>query len=172
MSDKARRAWTLAVVAVAAVGTGYGLRSAFPPYMIVTTPVVIDEALWRAAISGPPMAGLFAIIAAIIAFTPAMRSTAIARENAAREQWWNRAKWALDLAGSDDQDDREVANAALKALLPEGTRVEGAMIIRTIENLQRPVGVDTNVVTTETRTVRRVAAWLRSFTSRSTTDAG
>lgn len=172
VSVEVRRAWTYAVVAVTALGVGYGLRAAFPPYLVVTTPVVIDEDLWRAVISGPPAAGAFAVLAAIIAFTPAILSTRVARQNAVREQWWNHALWALDLAGSDDQDNREVANDALQALLEEATPIEGKLIFRTIENLQRPVGVDMQQVTAENRKVGRVASWLEKFVSRTSTDAG
>ncbi|WP_298877296.1 hypothetical protein [uncultured Microbacterium sp.] len=160
MSVRARRGWALAGVILASGGVGYGLRSAFPPYPALTTPVVIDEALWRAILSGPPMAGVFAVIAAVIAFTPAIRSTKIARENAAREQWWNRAQWALGLAASDDQEDREVANDALQALLEDATPTEGKMIYRTIKNLQRPAAVDTPAIATENRPRRKVIRWL------------
>ncbi|MBB3159536.1 hypothetical protein FHS07_003271 [Microbacterium proteolyticum] len=111
--SKKRWAAVITVIVVASGGVGYGLRSAFPPYPAFSTPVVMDEALWLAMVSGPPMAGLFAIVAAAIAFYPAYRSTRIARENAAREQWWKRAEWALGQAGSDNQTDREVANDAL-----------------------------------------------------------
>lgn len=160
MSARARRSWALAGIILASGGIGYGLRSTFPPYPALTTPVVIDEALWRAILSGPPIAGVFAVIAAVIAFTPAIRSTKIARENAAREQWWNRAQWALGLAASDDQEDREVANDALQALLEDATATEGKMIYRTIKNLQRPPAVDTPAIATENRPRRKVIRWL------------
>lgn len=101
------------------------------------------------------MAGVFAVIAAVIAFTPAIRSTKIARENAAREQWWNRAQWALGLAASDDH-----ANDALQALLEDATPTEGKMIYRTIKNLQRAPTVDTPAIATENRPRRKVIRWL------------
>ncbi|MDQ1075076.1 MULTISPECIES: hypothetical protein [Microbacterium] len=54
MSPELQRNLTAAVLVIASLGIGYGLRSAFPPYEVITTPVVIDEALWRAMLSGPP----------------------------------------------------------------------------------------------------------------------
>lgn len=99
-------------------------------------PVVLDDPFWRAFWSGPPAAGIFAVLAAAIAFYPAFRSTHIAKENAAREQWWNRAEWALQLATSDRQTDREVAKDALIALSAEATELESGMIIRVVLNSQ------------------------------------
>lgn len=159
--SKKRWALVIAVIVVASGGIGYGLRSAFPPYPAFSTPVVMDEALWRAMVSGPPMAGLFAIVAAAIAFYPAYRSTRIARENAAREQWWKRAEWALGQAGSDNQTDREVANDALVALLSDATETEGAMIVRTIENLQGAGAVDTEAGSAETSSRWRWLPWVK-----------
>lgn len=87
MSVRGRRIAQLVSVGVVAAGVGFGARSLLPPFA--------DDPFWRAFWSGPPMAGLFAIVAAAVAFYPAYRSTLIARENAAREQWWKRAEWAL-----------------------------------------------------------------------------
>lgn len=117
------------VAGVVAAIIGALIRGLFPPFGL-------DDAFWRAFWSGPPAAGLFAIVAAIVAFFPAYRSTRIARATAAREQWWNRAEWALGLAVSDAKVDREVANSALEALSGEATEMEFKMILRVIENLQ------------------------------------
>lgn len=121
-----------AVLLGAAVGAV--VRGFFPPF-------VLDEPFWRDFWSGPPVAGLFAVCAATIAFFPACRATRIAGASAAREQWWKRAEWALGQASSDSQVDREVANDALQALLATATRTEASMILRTLENLQHG-GVD------------------------------
>ncbi|WP_431796621.1 hypothetical protein, partial [Microbacterium enclense] len=64
------------------------------------------------------------------------------------------------LAASDDQEDREVANDALQALLEDATPTEGKMIYRTIKNLQRPAAVDTPAIATENRPRRKVIRWL------------
>lgn len=79
----------VAVFCVAAGAAGAVLRGLLPPF-------VVDAPFWRAFLSGPPAAGLFAVLAAGIAFYPACRSTRIARENVAREQWWNRASLSED----------------------------------------------------------------------------
>jgi len=133
-----KRKWAaiIAVIVVVSGGVGYGLRSAFPPYPAFSTPVVMDEQLWRAMISGPPMAGVFAVLAALIAFTPAIRAASIARESSAREQWWKRAEWALNQAGSSNELDREIANDALRALSEDATQVELDMIWRTLTSFQ------------------------------------
>lgn len=148
-----RRGWLLGGVAVGSAILGGLLRGFMPPF-------VLDEPFWRDFWSGPPAAGLFAVVAAVIAFYPAFRSTLIARENAAREQWWKRAEWALGLAGSDSQTDREVANDALVALLNDATETEGKMIYRTIENLQTSGDVDTKNKSAE-NSRRRLFQWHR-----------
>lgn len=102
----------------------------------VVWPWSVGDDFWFAFWTGAPMAGILAIIAALIAFGPAYRSTRIAQENGAREQWWNRAQWALEMAASSRQSDREVANEALLALSAEATPMELAMITKTIAQLQ------------------------------------
>jgi hypothetical protein len=153
MIVRGKRVAQLAGLAVVAAGVGFGARSLLPPFA--------DDPFWRAFWSGPPIAGLFAIVAAAVAFFPAYRSTLIARENAAREQWWKRAEWALGQAGSDNQTDREVANDALVALLNDATETEGAMIYRTIENLQDASGVDTEPESAETSSKWRWLPWVK-----------
>jgi hypothetical protein len=127
---------THAGIAVVAFVAGACLRGLWPPF-------VLDDPFWRAFWSGPPVAGLFAVAAAAVAFYPAFQSTRIVRENAARDQWWKRAEWALGLAGSDTHADREVASDALTALSGGATDVEGKMIFRTLAILQDRERVDT-----------------------------
>lgn len=138
-TGRGKRVASYAAVAFAAalVGALLGafVRGLFPPF-------VLDDPFWRDFWSGPPAAGLFAVLAAVIAFFPAYRSTRIARDNAEREQWWNRAEWALARADSDKQLDREVANTALVALSEEASKLEFDMIYRVIENLQGESAVD------------------------------
>jgi hypothetical protein len=154
MSERARRVVQFVGVGLLAAGVGFGVRSVLPPF-------VLDDPFWRAFWSGPPVAGLFAVVAAGVAFFPAFWSALIARENAAREQWWKRAEWALGQAGSDKQTDREVANVALVALLKEATEAEGAMIYRTIENLQGEGGVDSQPGSAETSSRWRWLPWVK-----------
>lgn len=154
MTGRGRRVGQFTAVGVGAAIVGAGVRSVLPPF-------VLDDPFWRDFWSGPPVAGLFAIVAAAVAFFPAYRSTLIARENAAREQWWKRAEWALGQAGSDNQTDREVANDALVALLNDATETEGAMIYRTIENLQDASGVDIGPESAETSSKWRWLPWVK-----------
>ena len=148
MSEWSKRIWTFV-----AVGAGCAVLGGIIGYVVrgLQAPFVVDDLFWRDVLTGPPIAGLFAVIAAAVAFFPACRSTAIARASAAREQWWKRAEWALGLAGSDDQTDREVANDALNALLNDATETEGRMILRTIQNLQSSGSMDTTVEPAENR---------------------
>ncbi|WP_417556069.1 hypothetical protein [Microbacterium sp.] len=138
-------------IGVPAVIAGALIRGLFPPF-------VLDDPFWRDFWSGAPTAGLFAVLAAGIAFFPAYRSTRVARENAAREQWWNRAEWALKQAASDKQVDREVANSALVALSNDATELEFKMIINVIENLQNPL-VDNASDSSEDGIGRRWLPW-------------
>lgn len=155
MSGRAKPVCTFIGLFSAAAGAilGYVLRGFQPPF-------VVDDLFWRDVLTGPPIAGVFAVVAAAVAFFPAYRSTAIAHANAVREQWWKRAEWALGLAGSDDLTDREVANDALNALLDEATATEGRMIIRTIQNLQSRATMDTLPEATENGR-RRWFPWSR-----------
>ncbi|WP_050723405.1 hypothetical protein [Microbacterium sp. GCS4] len=139
-----RRHSLIPIIATAAVSLMIGalIRGALPPF-------VLDDPFWRAFWSGPPMAGLLAVVAATVAFYPAYRSTRIARENSAREQWWKRAEWALGRAASNRQIDREVANDALAALVKDATETEAQMILRTIANLQSSGAMDTRGTATD-----------------------
>jgi hypothetical protein len=147
-SRPAERRWWLGLGVLGGLILGAAIRGLLPPF-------VLDDAFWRAFWSGPPVAGLFAVVAATIALYPSIRSVSIARENAAREQWWNRAEWALGLATSDRQSDREVANDALVALLDEATETEGKMLFRTIVNLQSGATVDSQPTTAQNGRKRR-----------------
>ncbi|MFB2580928.1 hypothetical protein ACEXQD_06725 [Herbiconiux sp. P15] len=134
---------------------GFSVRSFLPPF-------VVDDDLWREMLVGPPLAGAFAVVAASIAFFPAFRSARIAQDNAAREQWWKRAEWALARADSTNHTGREVANDALTALSDEATETEFAMVVRTINNLQDLVDLDTTTEPRENGGWRRLVPWVNS----------
>lgn len=144
---------SLVVAGVVGLVVGALLRGLLPPF-------VLDNEFWRDFWSGPPVAGLFALAAATVAFYPAHRSTFIAREASEREQWWNRAEWALGMASSDSQTNREVGNGALKTLLESATETEAKMIVVTIENLQGASSMDTPSDTSDNRSWRRWVPWL------------
>lgn len=148
MSERARRRWLVGMGVLGGLVLGFVIRGLLPPF-------VLDDPFWRAFWSGPPVAGLFAIVAAAVALYPSIRTLGVARENAAREQWWNRAEWALGLATSDTQSDREVANDALVALLDDATETEGKMLFRTLVNLQSSANVDITPTTKDNGRKRR-----------------
>lgn len=103
-------------ILVGAVGRGF-----FPPF-------VLDDPFWRAFWSGAPAAGIFALAGAGVAFAAAAISARISRRNALRDQWWQRAEWALTQAMSGDPAAVDVGIAALEVLTAEATPTEGDMI--------------------------------------------
>lgn len=115
-----RRSILVALLIGAVVGViGRGL---FPPF-------VIDNELAREFVTGPGIAGLFALAAAIVAFFAAGRGSRIAREAAIRTAWWERTRWALDLALSNTDDAKTDAGlAAAQLLSEEGTPLESTMV--------------------------------------------
>ncbi len=56
------------------------------------------------------------MVAACIAFLAASRSVRGQRETARKQQWWDRARWALDLTLSEESLRREVGIGVLDAL--------------------------------------------------------
>lgn len=118
-----------ALTVLAACVIGFLLRGLLPA-------VVPDDAFWRAFWTGPPMAGILAVIAALIAFNPARRASRIAQETAARQAWWDRAEWALNLAGSSERPARLAGFRALSALADEATSTELQMIAGLIEAVE------------------------------------
>ena len=122
MSVSQRRVAQFTGVGLLGVGVGVGVRSLLPPF-------VLDEPFWRTFWSGPPVAGLFAVVGALIAYAAAVVGAQAARRSARRQEWWDRAEWALDLARSDNRVDRVIGGRALEGLRDEATESELAMIV-------------------------------------------
>lgn len=114
--------WRRAIgLVIAAFVVGVISRGFFPPF-------VLDDPFWRAFWSGPPAAGVFALIGAGVAYLAARVAAATARRSARRQEWWDRAEWALTHAMAKDGRSRDVGLAALEVLIEEATTTEGAMI--------------------------------------------
>lgn len=64
----------------------------------------------------PGFGGAAAVVAAAIAYAGVRRNARVQREASRKEQWWDRAKWALDLTLSNVPEEREVGYAMLDAL--------------------------------------------------------
>lgn len=64
----------------------------------------------------PGSAGTAAVAAALIALRGVKVNADTQREATRKEQWWERARWALDLTLSENTQDREVGFAVLDAL--------------------------------------------------------
>lgn len=75
---------------------------------------------WWVFVCSPGFGGLAALAAALIAFwaatSSATKSAKTATANARTDQWWVRARWALDLLRSESARDREIGLECLIAL--------------------------------------------------------
>ena len=110
-----------AVIALVAALVGALMRGYLPPF-------VLDDPFWREFWSGPPAAGIFALLGAGIAFGAAAITVRTARRNALRDQWWERAEWALTQVMSTNPTTVAIGLAALEVLNAEATPTEGDMI--------------------------------------------
>ncbi|WP_156388379.1 MULTISPECIES: hypothetical protein [unclassified Rhodococcus (in: high G+C Gram-positive bacteria)] len=115
-----RVCWVI-VLAIGAAVVGALVGRCLPPF-------VLDSPFWREFWTGPPAAGLFAVAGAIIAFAAAWFTSNTARQAARRDEWWDRAEWALNLAMSDNGSDRDVGLAAIEVVLTEATDTEAEMV--------------------------------------------
>lgn len=71
---------------------------------------------WGTWLTSSGFGGTAAVVAACIAFLAASRSVRGQRETARKQQWWDRARWALDLTLSEESLRREVGIGVLDAL--------------------------------------------------------
>ena len=127
------------VMGAAGLGTVVGAlgRGFFPPF-------VLDDPFWRQFWSGPPAAGIFALLGAGIAFAAARVAARTARRSAERQEWWDRAEWALNLARSRTGADRDLGLRTLAVPQNDATATELQMIIAVTESVvgDEGLGVD------------------------------
>lgn len=71
---------------------------------------------WGEWLTSAGFGGTAAVVAALLALVGARRSAAVQRENARKDQWWDRLKWAVDLILSGDEPSANVGLAALAAI--------------------------------------------------------
>ena len=71
---------------------------------------------WGQWLTSPGFGGAAAVLAAALAFSGVARASAVQRENARREHWWDRLKWAVELLRSAEPIDVEVGIEALTAI--------------------------------------------------------
>jgi hypothetical protein len=64
----------------------------------------------------PGFGGLAAVIAAAVTFVGVARTVKTQRESNRKQQWWERARWGLDLTLSEDGTSRTVGLEVLDAL--------------------------------------------------------
>lgn len=108
------------------VASGATVRGVLPPF-------VLDDPFWRSFWSGPPAAGIFALLGAGLAFAAGRVAARTARHSSERQEWWDRAEWAMNLARSDNVSDRFVGLRTLAALKDEATEMELQMIVAVTE---------------------------------------
>jgi len=76
----------------------------------------IPTVAWGEWFMSPGFGGLAAVIAAAVAFGGVIRTVKAQRETNRKQQWWERARWALDLTLSEDSTSRTVGFEVLDAL--------------------------------------------------------
>lgn len=116
----------------------------------VTPHAIAGDDLWRSFITGPPVAGLFAIVAALIAFAAAAYTARVTRRNAAlaeneartsaeNAERWKRIEWSANKALSSVETEWRAGFAACEALIDEGrcTPAERTMLQAALGLLSR-----------------------------------
>jgi hypothetical protein len=91
---------TVVLTALAFV-SGFAVARVLPPF-------IMDDPFWRDFWSGPPAAGIFAVVAAFFAYSAAVHSASVTKRNAEADEFWKQAEWALNLAISDSSTKRAV----------------------------------------------------------------
>ncbi|WP_284329587.1 hypothetical protein [Demequina litorisediminis] len=105
---------------------GWGASALIGPW----TP---EKDFWHPFLTGPPAAGLFALVGAVIAYFAAGKASQVARDTGAREAWWSRAGWAIEMARADAVADRLLGIRALGVLIDSGSEEDGEMIVGFLE---------------------------------------
>lgn len=115
------RSWRWLAMFGGGVVIGMLVRGFLPPF-------VLDDPFWRDFWTGPPAGGVFALAGAVVAFVAAWIGARFTRRAAVRQEWWDRAEWALSLAISERSTERDAGLAALEALVPDATEAELGMM--------------------------------------------
>lgn len=97
------------VLAAVTLAVGFCVARLLPPF-------VLDGPFWRDFWSGPPMAGIFAVLAASIAYRAAVHSAAEARMAAAAESARKQVEMAITMAVDDSSTKRMVGLNLLDTL--------------------------------------------------------
>lgn len=71
---------------------------------------------WGQWLTSPGFGGAAAVVAAVLALIGVRRASAVQRQNARKDQWWDRLKWAVDLVLSGDEARANAGLAALTAI--------------------------------------------------------
>lgn len=71
---------------------------------------------WSQWLTSAGFGGTAAVLAAGIAFIGVRRTSRVQRDNARKDQWWDRLKWAVDLILAGDEAKANVGLSALDAI--------------------------------------------------------
>ncbi|WP_404289204.1 hypothetical protein [Glutamicibacter arilaitensis] len=121
-SNLSRNALVVLVIPITTFVVGFVIARVLPPF-------VLDDLFWRDFLSGPPVTGIFALIAAVVAFAAAKHSAKVARRNAEEQEWWNRAEWALKMAASDNGLQRVAGLTAISVMISGPKQREDALLL-------------------------------------------
>jgi hypothetical protein len=92
------------------------LTSQVPNIATAQSVVGFQAFAWGEWFMSPGFGGLAAVIAAAVAFGGVGHTVKAQRETNRKQQWWERARWALDLTLSEDSTSRTVGFEVLDAL--------------------------------------------------------
>lgn len=126
--DYLKANYKLVLIGLGLLIAGAVIGRMFPPF-------VLDSDFWRDFFTGPPIAGLFAVIAAFVAFSTARSGNRTARKHAEEEEWWNRAEWGIGLALSKEEQEKLVRLKAISVLLDGADKREDALIREVAEEI-------------------------------------
>lgn len=98
----------------------------FPPF-------VVDRGFFRDLILSPAAAGLFALLAAVVALWPAFSRLKASREVASDREWWKRSEWAIAMAVSKQDEKKIVGLLACEELL-EGAKKRNDELLVVVAN--------------------------------------
>lgn len=98
----------------------------------ILPPFIMDDPFWRSFWSGPPAAGIFAVVAAAFAYAAAVHSAGVAKETAVKESARKQAEWAIDMALSDSSTRRMAGLSFIYVLMGKSGPVLDELLYRVV----------------------------------------
>lgn len=98
------------MIAVLSLTLGFYVARLLPPF-------ILEDQFWREFWSGPPVAGIFAVLAASIAYGASVHSASEAKGTAAAESARKQVEMAINMAVDDSSTKRMVGLNLLDTLI-------------------------------------------------------